>query len=89
MFKQTRAPSEDELRNALGEDYADRWDHTRVSDWLQEKGWPHIAPIFKGENSAFVTPPTHPIPSRYISLLPRKYRAQTDVDSACLGLSIL
>ncbi|ORY91228.1 hypothetical protein BCR43DRAFT_480028 [Syncephalastrum racemosum] len=47
MFKQTRVPSEDELRNALGEDYADRWDHTRVSDWLQEKGWPHIAPIFK------------------------------------------
>lgn len=50
MFKQTPIPSESDLRAALGDDYEDRWDHDKVSLWLQEKGWGHIAATFRGNS---------------------------------------
>ncbi|KAI8146131.1 hypothetical protein BJV82DRAFT_406469 [Fennellomyces sp. T-0311] len=47
MFKQIPTPSQDDLRTALGPDFADHWDHDKVTCWLQDKGWGHIASTFR------------------------------------------
>ncbi|KAI9482603.1 hypothetical protein BDB00DRAFT_857051 [Zychaea mexicana] len=47
MLKQIPTPSPDDLRTALGPDYASDFDQDKVTCWLQEKGWGHIASTFQ------------------------------------------
>lgn len=47
MFKQIPPPSEDDLKACFGPDFAMEWDQARVSRWLQEHNWGHIADTFQ------------------------------------------
>lgn len=49
MFKQIPPPSEDDLRACFGPDFAMEWDQARVTRWLQDHNWGHIADTFQGK----------------------------------------
>ncbi|KAG0193597.1 hypothetical protein DFQ28_004264 [Apophysomyces sp. BC1034] len=47
MFKQMNTSATDELRNVPGDDFVDQWSQEKVTSWLEEKGWGHIASTFE------------------------------------------
>ncbi|KAM3579407.1 mitogen-activated protein kinase kinase kinase [Umbelopsis sp. WA50703] len=47
MFRQIGTPSERDLTELMGDDYIREWDQGRVTQWLEEHGWSHIAPKFR------------------------------------------
>jgi hypothetical protein len=49
MFRQIGTPSERDLEDIMGEDYIKEWDLDKVTQWLEEHGWGHIAPRFRGK----------------------------------------
>jgi hypothetical protein len=49
MFRQIGTPSERDLEEFMGEDYIKEWDQEKVTQWLENHGWGHIAPRFQGK----------------------------------------
>jgi hypothetical protein len=49
MFRQIGTPSERDLEDVMGEEYIKEWDLDKVTQWLEEHGWGHIAPRFRGK----------------------------------------
>jgi hypothetical protein len=62
MFRQIGTPSERDLTELMGDDYIREWDQGRVTQWLEEHGWSHIAPKFRGKlREAVHIPPCTPL----------------------------
>ncbi|KAG2171667.1 hypothetical protein INT43_008047 [Umbelopsis isabellina] len=49
MFRQIGTPSERDLTELMGDDYIREWDQEKVTHWLEEHNWGHIAPKFRVE----------------------------------------
>lgn len=49
MFRQIGTPSERDLEEFMGEDYIKEWDQDKVTQWLENHGWGHIAQRFQGK----------------------------------------
>lgn len=47
MVKHSSPPTEQEIRNQLGDDIVDSWTQDKVSHWLEEKGWGQFASTFE------------------------------------------
>ncbi|ORZ12222.1 hypothetical protein BCR42DRAFT_79284 [Absidia repens] len=50
MFKQLSKPSDSDLKKAFGDDFIEQWNQDKVTCWLNENGWSHIAEVFQEQD---------------------------------------
>lgn len=47
MVKHSSPPTEGEIRSQLGDDMLNSWTQTKVSHWLEERGWGQFVSTFE------------------------------------------
>ncbi|KAI8384925.1 uncharacterized protein BYT42DRAFT_612590 [Radiomyces spectabilis] len=53
MFKQTGTPTDKDGRDPLDKEFTMAWNQHKVTEWLKDRGWHHIAPRFEENDICF------------------------------------